>query len=73
VSPWSPGGLAGLAGATTGLTFVVAPTAGTALYGLSTTLPIIVGAAIMGAVTVFVLAHPRFRPQKAARTRRPDR
>jgi MFS family permease len=55
------GGLAGLTGATTGLTFVVAPTAGTALYGLWTTLPVIVGAVIMGGITVFVLVHPRFR------------
>lgn len=64
------GGLAGLTGATTGLTFVVAPTAGTALYGLSTTLPIVVGTAIMGAITVFVLVHPRFRPPRADAGRR---
>lgn len=55
------GGLAGLIGATTGLTFVVAPTAGTALYGLSPSLPIIAGTVIMASVTVFVLVHPRFR------------
>lgn len=55
------GGLAGLIGATTGLTFVVAPTAGTALYGLGALLPIIAGAAIMAAVVVFVFGHPRFR------------
>ncbi|WEK62235.1 MAG: MFS transporter [Candidatus Microbacterium colombiense] len=55
------GGLAGLIGATTGLTFVVAPTLGTALYGVWPALPIIIGAVIMAAVTVFVWAHPRFR------------
>lgn len=55
------GGLAGIIGATTGLTFVVAPTAGTILYGLWAPLPIIVAAEIMAIVAVFVLAHPRFR------------
>ncbi|MGO2312942.1 MFS transporter [Brachybacterium tyrofermentans] len=55
------GGLAGLSSANMGLTFVVAPTAGTALYGLWAPLPIIVGGLIMTVVTVFVLAHPRFR------------
>lgn len=55
------GGLAGLIGATTGLTFVVAPTLGTALYGVWPALPIIIGAAIMGLVTLFVWVHPRFR------------
>ncbi|MFT4167382.1 MAG: MFS transporter [Microlunatus sp.] len=55
------GGLAGLIGATNGLTFVVAPTAGTALYGLGVLLPIIAGAAIMAVVVVFVFGHPRFR------------
>lgn len=55
------GGLAGLIGATTGLTFVVAPTLGTALYGVWPALPIIIGAVIMGLVTLFVWVHPRFR------------
>lgn len=55
------GGLAGLIGATTGLTFVIAPTAGTALYGIWTQLPIIAGAAMMAVVTGFVFTHPRFR------------
>jgi len=44
-----------------GLTFVVAPTAGTVLYGAWTPLPIIIGAAIMATVTLFVLLHPRLR------------
>jgi len=55
------GGLAGLIGATNGLTFVVAPTLSTALYGVWPPLPIIIGTAIMALVTAFVLAHPRFR------------
>lgn len=55
------GGLAGLIGATNGLTFVIAPTASTALYGVWQPLPIIIGAVIMGLVAVFVLLHPRFK------------
>ncbi|MGO2746890.1 MFS transporter [Microbacterium sp.] len=66
VSREEQGGLAGLIGATTGLTFVIAPTAGTALYGLWAPLPIIVGTAIMAVVAVFVLAHPRFRRSPGA-------
>ncbi len=60
------GGLAGLIGATTGLTFVVAPTAGTALYGAWPPLPVITGAVVMALVTAFVFAHPRFRGAPAA-------
>lgn len=55
------GGLAGLIGATNGLTFVVAPTVSTALYGVWEPLPVIVGAAVMASVWVFVMVHPRFR------------
>ncbi|MFE7197184.1 MFS transporter [Microbacterium oxydans] len=55
------GGLAGLIGATTGLTFVVAPILGTTLYGVWPALPIIIGAVIMALVTLFVWVHPRFR------------
>ena len=55
------GGLAGLIGATNGLTYVVSPTAGTAMYGLSPILPIAVGGGILVLVLVFVLAHRRFR------------
>ena len=58
-------GLAGLIGATNGLTFVIAPTAGTALYSAWAPLPVIVAAIIMAAVTTFVLTHPRFtRPSR---------
>jgi DHA1 family tetracycline resistance protein-like MFS transporter len=55
------GGLAGLIGATNGLTFVVAPTLSTALYGLRPQLPIVVGALVVAVVAGFVFLHPRFR------------
>ncbi|MGB4779260.1 MFS transporter [Microbacterium sp.] len=55
------GGVAGLIGATNGLTFVIAPTAGTALYGVGPLLPVLVGLAVMALVAAFVLIHPRFR------------
>lgn len=55
------GGLAGLTSATTGLTFVIAPTAGTVLYGVWAPLPVVVAAVVMGLMSVFVLLHPRFR------------
>ncbi|MFT3968718.1 MAG: MFS transporter [Micropruina sp.] len=55
------GGLAGLIGATNGLTFVIAPTLGTALYGVWPLLPIILGTVVMAIVAAFVLLHPRFR------------
>lgn len=55
------GGLAGLIGATNGLTYAVSPAAGTAMYGLSPILPIAVGGAILVAVFAFVLIHPGFR------------
>lgn len=66
------GGLAGLIGATTGLTFVIAPTASTMLYGIWSPLPIIIGGAVMAIVAVCVFAHPRFRalpvPHRAPET-----
>lgn len=64
------GGLAGLIGATNGLTYVVSPTAGTAMYGLSPILPIAVGGAILVAVLVFVLIHRGFRraPESAPKS-----
>lgn len=55
------GSLAGLIGATNGLTFVIAPTASTVLYGFWRPLPVIIGAVIMALVALFVLLHPRFR------------
>ncbi|GAA4658072.1 MFS transporter [Streptomyces chumphonensis] len=55
------GALAGLVNATNGLTFVVAPIAGTVLYGTAPSLPALVGAVIMAAVALFTFTHPRFR------------
>ncbi|MGL5927397.1 MAG: MFS transporter [Dermatophilaceae bacterium] len=55
------GSLAGLIGATNGMTFIIAPTASTLLYGMWAPLPIVIGTAIMALVFVFVLLHPRFR------------
>lgn len=55
------GGLAGLIGATNGLTYVVAPTLGTFLYGVAPALPIVIGAAMLVGVLVFVCAHSGFR------------
>ena len=55
------GSLAGLIGATIGLTFVVAPMLGTALYSLHRVLPIVIGAVVMAFVTLFVWVYPRFR------------
>lgn len=55
------GGLAGLIGASNGLTFVIAPTLGTALYGVWPLLPVILGTVVMAIVAAFVLMHPRFR------------
>ncbi len=55
------GGLAGLIGATNGLTFVIAPTASTALYAVSANVPIAVGGTSILLVFLFVMLHPRFR------------
>ncbi|MFV0451292.1 MAG: MFS transporter [Propioniciclava sp.] len=61
ISREEQGGLAGLIGATNGLTFVVAPTASTALYGVWPVLPILVSTAVMGCVASFVWFSPGFR------------
>lgn len=55
------GSMVGLIGATNGLTFVIAPAAGTTLYGLWPPLPLIIGASIMALVAVFVWTFPRLR------------
>ena len=57
------GGLAGLIGATNGLTFVVAPILSTALYGLWPPAPMVLGVAIALVVFWFVMASPRLRPR----------
>ncbi len=55
------GSLAGLIGATNGLTFIIAPTASTLLYGTWAPLPIIIGATVMGLVALFTLTYHEFR------------
>ncbi len=72
VSREEQGGLAGLIAANMGLTFVIAPTAGTVLYGVWAPLPVIVGAAVMAVVTGFVLSHPRFRRIPPAPAQQPS-
>lgn len=64
------GGLAGLIGATNGLTFVIAPTLATALYGVWPSLPIVLGGTAMALVALFVLLHPRFRVREIRRAAR---
>lgn len=64
------GGLAGLIGATNGLTFVIAPTLATALYGVWPALPILLGGTAMALVALFVLLHPRFRMPEVRRAAR---
>lgn len=61
MKPEEQGGLAGLIGATNGLTFVVAPILGTALYGVGRLIPIVVALSVMAAVVAFLFVHPRFR------------
>lgn len=59
------GSLAGLVGATNGLTFMIAPVLSTVLYGVWPPLPLIVGALVMSFVVLFVTFHPRFRTAPA--------
>lgn len=54
------GGLAGLIGATNGLTFVIAPTLSTGLYALWPNLPIMIGGGVLLLVFLMVTFHPRF-------------
>lgn len=61
VGPDEQGGVAGLVQAATGLTFVLGPVTGTALYGLSPELALIVAAAACAAATLFVWLHPALR------------
>lgn len=59
------GGMAGLTAATSGLTFIIAPTAGTALYAAGATFPFIVGAGLTAIVIVHVFTHPQLRVRRA--------
>ena len=52
------GGVAGLIGSTNGLTFVIAPTAGAALYGIDGRLPLVAAAVLMAAVLTLASTHP---------------
>jgi hypothetical protein len=65
--PDEQGGLAGTIGMNNGLTFVLAPSLSTLAYGVTPALPLVIGAAIMGVVVVFVFLHPGVR-QRAAET-----
>lgn len=56
------GAVAGLVQTVTALTFVVAPVAGTALYGLSPELPVLVAAVACALAALFVRLHPALRP-----------
>lgn len=61
ISHEEQGGLAGLIGANNALTFVLAPTAATALYSWWAPAPIIASTVIMAAVALLLFLHPRFR------------
>lgn len=60
VSREEQGGLAGLVGATMGLTFVVAPVAGTSLYSLGHPLPALAGTVFAALALLTLWAHPAF-------------
>lgn len=55
------GGLAGVIGATNGLTFVVAPTLSTFLYEKSPALPVVIGGVTLALVCLLSLMLPRHR------------
>lgn len=61
MDPEEQGGLAGLIGATNGLTFVIAPTLSTSLYAVWPNLPIMIAGGVLFLVFVMVNLHPRFR------------
>lgn len=67
VGPEEQGGVAGLVQAVTGLTFVIGPVGGTALYGLAPEYPLITAAVACGAATLFLWLHPALRvsPRRA--------
>lgn len=61
VGPAEQGSVAGLVQIVTGLTFVVGPLAGTALYGLAPEAPLASAAVSCAAATAFVWLHPALR------------
>lgn len=60
------GGVAGLVNFTNGLTFVVGPLAGTALYTVGSALPALVAAAACAVGAIVAAAHPALRRTAAA-------
>jgi DHA1 family tetracycline resistance protein-like MFS transporter len=61
VTPDEQGGVAGLVTASMGLTMVIAPTAGTLLYELGGSVPVIAGAVVTALVAVGAMVSPRLR------------
>lgn len=61
VNPAAQGGLAGLIGATNGLTYVAAPTLSTLFYGWWHPMPILVSMVSVALVALFVSMQPIFR------------
>lgn len=49
-------------------TLATAPTAGTALYAVAPALPVVIATAILVALAVFLVLHPRFRTEPAPLT-----
>jgi MFS family permease len=62
VGPDEQGGIAGLVQTATGVTFIVAPVTGTALYGVSTELPVLAAVGSCALAALFVWLHPALRP-----------
>lgn len=65
------GGLAGLLAANNALTFVLAPTAATALYSLSPVLPLLAAIAILALVAILLYSHPLLRATGAPTAKEP--
>lgn len=55
------GGLAGLVGATNGLTYVISPALSTALYGWWRPLPVLIAILVLLCVVIHLMVHPAFR------------
>lgn len=71
VSRQEQGGLAGLLAANNALTFVLAPTAATALYSLSPILPLLAAIAILTLVAILLYSHPLLRATGAPTAKEP--
>ena len=55
------GGLAGVVGATNGLTYVISPALSTLFYGWWHPLPVVISVVVLAGVAVFLMLHPAFR------------